>query len=123
VGEFVYITDDTYTKKQVLRMEHLILKVLAFDLSVPTILSFITNFTSSNSLPDTTMYLAMVSMNYLFLRPLIQAVLDLILNQYFSTSILLLYWDSSCSCLGKELAEQFEPPSQENMQFGLENFA
>ena len=27
VSEFVYITDDTYTKRQVLRMEHLVLKV------------------------------------------------------------------------------------------------
>lgn len=36
VGEFVYITDETYTKKQVLRMEHLILKVLSFDVAVPT---------------------------------------------------------------------------------------
>jgi len=36
VSEFVYITDDTYTKKQVLRMEHLILKVLSFDVAVPT---------------------------------------------------------------------------------------
>ena len=34
--EFAYITDDTYTKQQVLRMEHLILKVLAFDVAVPT---------------------------------------------------------------------------------------
>ncbi|XP_064636756.1 G2/mitotic-specific cyclin-A-like [Lineus longissimus] len=40
VGEFVYITDDTYTKKQVLRMEHLILKVLSFDVAVPTINCF-----------------------------------------------------------------------------------
>ena len=36
VGEFVYITDDTYTKKQVLRMEHLVLKVLNFDLAIPS---------------------------------------------------------------------------------------
>lgn len=36
VSEFVYITDDTYNKRQVLRMEHLVLKVLEFDLSVPT---------------------------------------------------------------------------------------
>jgi cyclin A len=36
VSEFVYITDDTYTKKQVLRMEHLVLKILEFDVSVPT---------------------------------------------------------------------------------------
>ena len=27
VTEFVYITDDTYTKRQVLRMEHLVMKV------------------------------------------------------------------------------------------------
>ena len=58
----MYITDDTYTKKQVLRMEHLILKVLAFDLSVPTILSFITSFSASTDLPETTMFLAMVRM-------------------------------------------------------------
>ena len=61
----MYITDDTYTKKQVLRMEHLILKVLAFDLSVPTILSFITSFSASTELPETTMFLAMVRMNHL----------------------------------------------------------
>merc|ERR1719431_2181172 len=36
VGEFVYITDDTYNKRQVLRMEHLVLKVLDFDLAVAT---------------------------------------------------------------------------------------
>lgn len=36
VSEFVYITDDTYTKKQVLRMEHLVLKVLSFDVAIPT---------------------------------------------------------------------------------------
>ncbi|KAJ9593973.1 hypothetical protein L9F63_014614 [Diploptera punctata] len=59
VKEFVYITDDTYSKKQVLRMEHLILKVLAFDLSVPTPLSFITVYSVSCSLSNTIMYLAM----------------------------------------------------------------
>ena len=64
----MYITDDTYTKKQVLRMEHLILKVLAFDLSVPTTLSFITSFSSTTDLPETTMFLAMVRMNYLSLN-------------------------------------------------------
>jgi cyclin A len=36
VSEFCYITDDTYTKKQVLRMEHLILEVLGFECSPPT---------------------------------------------------------------------------------------
>ncbi len=44
VSEFVYITDDTYSKKQVLRMEHLVLKVLNFDLAVCTQLCFVTQF-------------------------------------------------------------------------------
>uniref|UniRef100_A0A8D0BP04 Cyclin-A2 n=1 Tax=Salvator merianae TaxID=96440 RepID=A0A8D0BP04_SALMN len=44
VDEFVYITDDTYTKKQLLRMEHLLLKVLAFDLTVPTINQFLLQY-------------------------------------------------------------------------------
>ncbi|XP_049836724.1 cyclin-A2-like [Schistocerca gregaria] len=59
VKEFVYITDDTYTKKQVLRMEHLILKVLSFDLSVPTVLTFLTTFFSVDKVSDTVLYLAM----------------------------------------------------------------
>ncbi|OBS70108.1 hypothetical protein A6R68_01347, partial [Neotoma lepida] len=44
VAEFVYITDDTYSKKQVLRMEHLVLKVLAFDLAAPTVNQFLTQY-------------------------------------------------------------------------------
>ncbi len=41
LGEFVYITDDTYSKKQVLRMEQLVLKVLDFELAASTQLLFI----------------------------------------------------------------------------------
>ncbi|XP_061876429.1 cyclin-A1 [Colius striatus] len=44
VDEFVYITDDTYTKRQLLRMEQLLLKVLAFDLTAPTINQFLLQF-------------------------------------------------------------------------------
>ncbi|KAI5624857.1 cyclin-A2 isoform X1 [Silurus asotus] len=44
VAEFVYITDDTYTKKQVLKMEHLVLKVLSFDLAAPTIVQFLNQY-------------------------------------------------------------------------------
>ncbi|XP_076043465.1 cyclin A [Oratosquilla oratoria] len=36
VGQFAYITDNTYKVSQILRMEHLILKVLSFDMAVPT---------------------------------------------------------------------------------------
>lgn len=44
VSEFVYITDDTYPAKQVLKMESLILKTLNFDVSVPTIMNFLERF-------------------------------------------------------------------------------
>uniref|UniRef100_A0A182SS38 Cyclin N-terminal domain-containing protein n=1 Tax=Anopheles maculatus TaxID=74869 RepID=A0A182SS38_9DIPT len=60
VSEFVYITDDTYTKTQVLRMEQLILKVLSFDLTVPTSLVFINTYCVMNDVPDNVKYLAMI---------------------------------------------------------------
>lgn len=44
VDEFVYITDDTYTKKQLLRMEHLMLKVLSFDMTAPTSHQFLMQY-------------------------------------------------------------------------------
>lgn len=61
VAEFVYITDDTYTKKQVLRMEHLVLKVLSFDLAAPTINQFLTQYFLHQSVNKCVENLAMVS--------------------------------------------------------------
>lgn len=58
VGEFVYITDDTYTKKQVLRMEHLILKVLAFELAVPTSHYFLQRYIQLSRSSETTLHLS-----------------------------------------------------------------
>ncbi|NXY90010.1 CCNA1 protein, partial [Alcedo cyanopectus] len=43
-NEFVYITDNSYTKSQLLEMEHLLLKVLSFDLTVPTINQFLLQY-------------------------------------------------------------------------------
>uniref|UniRef100_A0A673LTN5 Cyclin A1 n=1 Tax=Sinocyclocheilus rhinocerous TaxID=307959 RepID=A0A673LTN5_9TELE len=45
VDEFVYITDDTYTKKQLVRMEQHLLRVLAFDLTAPTVHQFLMQYT------------------------------------------------------------------------------
>lgn len=59
VGEFVYITDDTYTKKQILRMEHLILKVLSFDVAVPTANCFCEKFLKAMDADEKTQALAM----------------------------------------------------------------
>ena len=61
VGEFVYITDDTYNKRQVLRMEHLVLKVLGFDLSGPSANVFLTQMCQMSGSQDKILHLAMVS--------------------------------------------------------------
>lgn len=66
VAEFVYITDDTYTKKQVLRMEHLVLKVLSFDLAAPTINQFLTQYFLHQSVSKQVENLAMVSQDVSF---------------------------------------------------------
>lgn len=44
VKEFVYITNDTYTRQQMLRMEQVILRVLAFGLSTPTMHYFVNRY-------------------------------------------------------------------------------
>ncbi|XP_077388867.1 cyclin-A2 [Festucalex cinctus] len=66
VSEFVYITDDTYTKKQVLRMEQLVLKVLSFDLAAPTINQFLTQYflhhPASKQVESLSMYLSELSL-------------------------------------------------------------
>nr|CAB3228881.1 cyclin-A2 [Phallusia mammillata] len=58
VGEFVYITDDTYTKRQVLRMEHLILKVLNFDVAVPTSNQYLKRYLKAAGADKKTEFLA-----------------------------------------------------------------
>lgn len=58
--DFVYITDCTYTKKQVLQMEHFFLGVLAFDMAAPTINQFLRLFMSIHSVCANTENLAMV---------------------------------------------------------------
>jgi len=59
VGEFVYITDDTYNKRQVLRMEHLVLKVLGFDLSGPSTNVFLSQMCQMSGSSDKVHHLAM----------------------------------------------------------------
>merc|ERR1719418_178065 len=59
VGEFVYITDDTYNKRQVLRMEHLVLKVLGFDLSGPTANVFLSQMCQMSNSAEKVQHLAM----------------------------------------------------------------
>lgn len=48
VRDFAYITDNTYSKQEILDMEAVILNVLAFDLACPTVVHFLTKFQRAN---------------------------------------------------------------------------
>lgn len=62
MAEFVYITDDTYTKKQLLRMEQLMLKVLSFDMTVPTSYQFLMQYILEATVCVKTANLALVKL-------------------------------------------------------------
>ncbi|XP_068186542.1 cyclin-A1 [Antennarius striatus] len=57
--DFVYITDNTYTKEQLMQMEHIFLKVLAFELMAPTADQFLNIFISIHQVCATTRNLAL----------------------------------------------------------------
>jgi len=48
VRDFAYITDNTYSKLEILDMEAVILNALAFDLACPTAVHFLTKFQRAN---------------------------------------------------------------------------
>ncbi|KAH8419550.1 hypothetical protein KR222_005226 [Zaprionus bogoriensis] len=52
VGEFVFLTDDSYTKTQVLRMEQVFLKILSFNLCTPTPYVFINTYAVLCDMPE-----------------------------------------------------------------------
>jgi len=58
VAEFVYITDDTYTRNQVLKMEGVILKLLEFKVAMPTINWFTERFMAAIETSDKSKSLA-----------------------------------------------------------------
>lgn len=58
MSEFVYITDDTYSKKQVLRMEQLVLSALQFNLHTPTQLFFVNMLSKTAESDSETTFLA-----------------------------------------------------------------
>jgi len=60
VGEFVFLTDDSYTKAQVLRMEQVILKILSFDLCTPTAYVFINTYAVLCDMPERLKFLTLV---------------------------------------------------------------
>ncbi len=48
IADFTYITDDTYTKTQTVRMERLILKTLDFNLAAPTTHTFLLRYLNAS---------------------------------------------------------------------------
>jgi len=58
LDKFVYITDDTYNKRQVLKMEKLILGVLKFSVSPPTAYFFVNHLAKMAGCTDKTTALA-----------------------------------------------------------------
>ncbi|XP_011290998.2 G2/mitotic-specific cyclin-A [Musca domestica] len=90
VSEFVFITDDTYSKAQVLRMEQIILKILAFDLCTPTAYVFINTYAVLTDIPDKvkflTLYIAELSLleadPYLRFHPSLISAAALALARY-----------------------------------------
>lgn len=59
LNEFVYITDSTYTNRQLIRMEHVLLKVLSFRMAAPTTKQFLRQFLLIHPVNATTENLAM----------------------------------------------------------------
>lgn len=57
----MFITDNTYTKKELVRMEQAFLSVLGFNLAAPTINSFLHLFMAIESVCPKTKNLALVS--------------------------------------------------------------
>lgn len=65
-SEFAFITDNAYSKRQVLRMERLLLKVLDFNISVPSSYLFVYKFSEMMASDENTKFLAMY-LNELFM--------------------------------------------------------
>ncbi|XP_056265144.1 cyclin-A1 [Pseudoliparis swirei] len=59
LNEYVYTTDNTYTKQQLVRMEHVFLRVLAFKMVAPTTNQFLRLFMSIHSVCADTENLAL----------------------------------------------------------------
>nr|XP_022320685.1 G2/mitotic-specific cyclin-A-like [Crassostrea virginica] len=112
VGEFAYITDDTYTKSQVLRMESLVLKVLSFDVAVPTANWFCDNLLKECNADDKTRALAM----FLIEMTLVDADVYL---KYLPSVIA-----SAAVCLARyALGQEAWPASlSESAQYGINHF-
>jgi len=58
IEDFVDITDNTYTKEQILRQEFQILKALSYDITFPTVYRFLERFHTVSQASQETLFLA-----------------------------------------------------------------
>lgn len=58
--EWNYLTQDSYTIKQVIQMEQLLVKVLRYEFQPPTIHTFIQHMCKEHNIDKKTTFLAMV---------------------------------------------------------------
>jgi len=112
VAEFVYITDDTYTKQQVLRMEHLILKVLNFHMNAPTANCFLLHFLRYCKADAKTEHLAryLAELTLIEAEPFLEFLPSEVASSalYLSMYILGKTWTSETSALTGYKPEQLE---------------
>jgi len=104
IGDFVYITDETYTKQQVLQMELIMLNILSYDLMAPTAYDFVRTFSSLLRLDSQTiclgMYLTELAMmdgeRYLHYLPSVVATAAISLARYTFQGM---FWDEKITIL------------------------
>ena len=68
VDEFVYISDNTYTKEEIFDMEGIVLNVLQFNLTAPTSRCFVKRYLKAAMADTVTSYLASVCFFLFFFR-------------------------------------------------------
>jgi cyclin-A len=105
IGEFVYITDDTYTKQQVLRMEKLLLKVLSFDLCAPSSHSFINLFSCMMNIPEKVKFMAQYLCELSLLRAL--PFLNYTPSQLSSAAVALSFYTLGSTLWNKKMQDTF----------------
>lgn len=110
VADFVYITDDTYTKKQVLRMEQLILRALSFDMSAPTPHVFVNLYAVMENLSEPVRHLAMYlcELSLLYSTPFLQYLPSRVAAAALAYARLLLNYEGRMWTRGMELMTGYE---------------
>lgn len=110
VADFVYITDDTYTKKQVLRMEQLILRALSFDMSAPTAHVFVNLYSVMEDLSDPVRHLAMYlcELSLLYSTPFLQYLPSRVAAAALAYARLLLNYEGRMWTRSMELMTGYE---------------